>query len=237
VRDGRGRALLRAEGLVGRRMGQIPVPAPPTTRKETVVQTVKTPLPRVSEMVNATIAEVTRYPKEILVPEAHLEDDLGIESVKRVEILGVLASRLGIAAPQDPAFARVRTIGDVVAAAERMLDGPAAPPTVSPDPPRPAVESHVQLATASPGVTAARVAPVGPVTAATAFASPSVGSLTGRVALVIGSAHGVARPSHGISRAVARRHDEGRSTRRRLKTRPQRPSANSDTLPGSGTRK
>ena len=48
----------------------------------------------ISETVVATIAEVTRYPRSVLRREAELEDELGIESVKRAEILSVLTTRL-----------------------------------------------------------------------------------------------------------------------------------------------
>ena len=72
-----------------------------------------------SELVIATIAEVTRYPRSVLRPEAELEDELGIESVKRAEILGALGSKLGIAPPENGSLGGLKTIADVVAAACR----------------------------------------------------------------------------------------------------------------------
>jgi len=50
----------------------------------------------IGETVLATIAEVTRYPRSVLRLEAELEDELGIESVKRAEILSVLSTRLAL---------------------------------------------------------------------------------------------------------------------------------------------
>jgi NAD(P)-dependent dehydrogenase (short-subunit alcohol dehydrogenase family)/acyl carrier protein len=58
------------------------------------------------------IAETTRYPIEVLQPSAELENDLGIDSVKSVEIWSVLQQRLGL--PESDQKAQVRTIGDVL---------------------------------------------------------------------------------------------------------------------------
>jgi enoyl-[acyl-carrier protein] reductase III len=75
-----------------------------------------------AELVVATIAEVTRYPRSILLKEAELEDDLGIESVKRAEILGVLGQRFELPAPaQGAELVTLKTVGDVIAAVELAL--------------------------------------------------------------------------------------------------------------------
>jgi hypothetical protein len=42
------------------------------------------------DTVRTIFSEVTRYPLDILDPLANLEDDLGIDSVKRGEIFSVL---------------------------------------------------------------------------------------------------------------------------------------------------
>jgi enoyl-[acyl-carrier protein] reductase III len=54
----------------------------------------------VVNMVVDTIAEITRYPREILTPEARFDDDLGIDSLKRAEIVTALLNRFG-EAPSD----------------------------------------------------------------------------------------------------------------------------------------
>jgi NAD(P)-dependent dehydrogenase (short-subunit alcohol dehydrogenase family)/acyl carrier protein len=97
------------------------------------------------ETIVSIIAEVTRYPRDILKPDANLEEDLGIDSVKRTEILTVLGSRLGLPENQDGAGfpprgngngdsdaepVVPRTIGDLVAAVEtfvRQEQGQASP--------------------------------------------------------------------------------------------------------------
>lgn len=59
------------------------------------------------------IAETTRYPVDVLQPEAELENDLGIDSVKRVEIWSVLSQRLGLPDQKDTGGS-IRTVADVV---------------------------------------------------------------------------------------------------------------------------
>jgi NAD(P)-dependent dehydrogenase (short-subunit alcohol dehydrogenase family)/acyl carrier protein len=92
----------------------------------------------IREHVISVIAEVTRYPRDILLPGAHLEEELGIDSVKRAEVLAVLGSRFGIADRAEAAAVKHRTVGDVVRAVESYLQG--SPPAdtakpVSPAPP------------------------------------------------------------------------------------------------------
>lgn len=53
----------------------------------------------IEKTVLTVFAEVTRYPLEVLDPTAHLEDDLGIDSVKRAEILIALQKKFGL--PSD----------------------------------------------------------------------------------------------------------------------------------------
>jgi enoyl-[acyl-carrier protein] reductase III len=92
------------------------------------------PAEALEETVVAIIAEVTRYPRDILKLDANLEEDLGIDSVKRTEILVVLGTRLGIPENRNgPGFQQrsdgddapepviPRTIGDLVAAVESYL--------------------------------------------------------------------------------------------------------------------
>src|SRR5262249_32991864 len=52
------------------------------------------------KVVIDTIAEITRYPREILTPEARFDEDLGIDSLKRVDIVTTLLARFGDA-PAD----------------------------------------------------------------------------------------------------------------------------------------
>jgi acyl transferase domain-containing protein/NAD(P)H-dependent flavin oxidoreductase YrpB (nitropropane dioxygenase family)/NAD(P)-dependent dehydrogenase (short-subunit alcohol dehydrogenase family) len=49
------------------------------------------------EVLVAIVAERTGYPTEMLEPDLDLEADLGIDSIKRIEILGTLSEQLGLA--------------------------------------------------------------------------------------------------------------------------------------------
>jgi malonyl CoA-acyl carrier protein transacylase len=77
----------------------------------------------VSDAVVGVIGERTGYPVEMLDPDLDLEADLGIDSIKRAEVLGELAQRLGLAGAGGPGelgesvveeLARVKTISGIV---------------------------------------------------------------------------------------------------------------------------
>ena len=76
----------------------------------------------------AVVAEKTGYPVDLLRPEMALEADLGIDSVKRVEILSALEERLPrLAAARTGGVDRMRTLGDIVARLESAGCGTVAP--------------------------------------------------------------------------------------------------------------
>lgn len=66
------------------------------------------------------IADTTRYPKELLTPDADLESDLGIDSVKRVEITVALGEEFRLDLLDEERDSSVRTIGDVAAWVSRL---------------------------------------------------------------------------------------------------------------------
>ncbi|MBT2447632.1 SDR family NAD(P)-dependent oxidoreductase [Streptomyces sp. ISL-43] len=80
---------------------------------------------RSPEEVMDVIVEIvhtrTGYPRDMLDPELDLEADLSIDSIKRVEIIGALADRIGL--PQDPGgsaesaveeLSRIKTLRGIV---------------------------------------------------------------------------------------------------------------------------
>ena len=163
--------------------------------------------PAITETVIATIAEVTRYPRSVLRPEAELEDELGIESVKRAEIVAVLGRKLGLEPPNDGSIGQLKTIADVVAAVAQLMSAApgaplaAAPPAAAPGPipvPVPAVPA-VAPPPAAPALVRAFEAPA-PTPARPATTAPAVSSraapeaiFAGKVALVTGSGHGLGK--------------------------------------------
>lgn len=75
-------------------------------------------LARVVECVSAT----TRYPKQLLTADADLEVDLGIDSVKRMEIIVVLSEEFGLKLQDESRDAAIRTIGDVANWIDKLMN-------------------------------------------------------------------------------------------------------------------
>ncbi len=73
-------------------------------------------LPGVTNVLLATVSEKTGYPVEMLELEMGLDSDLGIDSIKRVEILSALQERLPAAPVIGPEqMGNLRTLGDIAA--------------------------------------------------------------------------------------------------------------------------
>ena len=71
---------------------------------------------RLAKALLDMVSEKTGYPVEMLELTSDMEADLGIDSIKRVEIMGALRAQFPALPQADPeAFAEVRTLGDVVA--------------------------------------------------------------------------------------------------------------------------
>ncbi|MCX4626409.1 type I polyketide synthase [Streptomyces sp. NBC_01443] len=107
--------------------------------------------PRSADEVMDVVLDIvhtrTGYPHDMLGPELDLEADLSIDSIKRVEIIGALADRIGL--PQDPdgsaesaveELSRLKTLSGIVdwvtshttAPATDTAPAPAARPAASP---------------------------------------------------------------------------------------------------------
>lgn len=76
---------------------------------------------QVKQDVLNVFAELTRYPFEILVDSADLEQDLGIDSVKRAEIFTALREKYHLPNPMGVAADELRTVGGVVRAIEGFV--------------------------------------------------------------------------------------------------------------------
>lgn len=88
-----------------------------------------------------SIAETTRYPKELLEPNADLEVDLGIDSVKRVEITLALGEAFDLNLMDEERDPNVRTIEDVANWVQRMADPQSQSATSPPVQSSPAAQS------------------------------------------------------------------------------------------------
>ena len=70
----------------------------------------------VAEVLLEVVGEKTGYPVEMLEMEMGLEEDLGIDSIKRVEILSALADRLpGLPEVSPDRMNDIRSLGEIVA--------------------------------------------------------------------------------------------------------------------------
>ena len=80
--------------------------------------------------IREIFAQVTRYPLEILAPEASLEEDLGIDSVKLGEVFAVLREKYDLAEKTEIPRENLRTIASISQALEQHLKSvaPAAAP-------------------------------------------------------------------------------------------------------------
>ena len=77
-------------------------------------------------IMTAVVAEKTGYPPEMLNPEMNLEADLGIDSIKRVEILSAVQDAAPDMPEVDPnALAKLQTLGEIVAHMQSLLGTPA----------------------------------------------------------------------------------------------------------------
>ncbi len=84
----------------------------------------------------AVVSELTGYPAEMLGMDMDIEADLGIDSIKRVEILSALEERsagLPSIAPED--MGRLKTLGQIVAHLSARASHAAAPAVESASPP------------------------------------------------------------------------------------------------------
>ena len=97
----------------------------------------RTPGPDLQDALTRLISERTGYPSDLIEPDLDLEADLSIDSIKRTEIVGVMASKAGIPAETNRSAIRdlvkartVRAIIDLLTrlAADAQADGQAAAP-------------------------------------------------------------------------------------------------------------
>lgn len=156
------------------------------------------------------IANVTRYPEELLTVNADLADDLGIDSVKNLEIVLALGEEFSLDLAAESRDPTIRTIGQVAEWIERLSASQLAQPALT--------EASELLAQPVSGVSqpdvtwhagqASQPAPHLPfedaldtaynTTVPTAVRHPTPAPkasqpLAGRIAFITGSGHGVGR--------------------------------------------
>jgi malonyl CoA-acyl carrier protein transacylase/short-subunit dehydrogenase len=92
-----------------------PVAAPVVQAAPAVVKSAAAPALDLQALMMTIVAEKTGYPVEMLGAEMELEADLGIDSIKRVEILSAMRERAPSLPEVKPAeLATLRTLGQIV---------------------------------------------------------------------------------------------------------------------------
>ncbi|WP_034485609.1 type I polyketide synthase [Actinomadura oligospora] len=184
----------------------VPVPAPAAVPEAspTPVPAPTAPVPepggpeRIREVVVATVSARTGYPADMLGTDLDLEGDLSIDSIKRTEIIGELADRLGLGGGDAPLdedvvadLARIKTIGGIADWLGVHLHGPAEAAEPS-EPVRAA--GRVEPAAVSEPVTPVSAVPGRYVVEPVAVPSPGGDgdSLTGRRVVLVDDGRGVA---------------------------------------------
>ncbi|MGY5136081.1 phosphopantetheine-binding protein, partial [Streptomyces nigrescens] len=122
------------------------------------------------DAVREIIHQRTGYPHEMLDAGLDLEADLSVDSIKRVEIIGALADRIGLPQDADGAMesaveqlARVKTISGIVDwIAAARAEPPPAPAEPAPAPDTPAAPT-APAALSTPAALTAPAAPTAPV--------------------------------------------------------------------------
>merc|ERR1719345_566915 len=76
-----------------------------------------------TRVVMEVLAAKTGYDTEMIEDDMELETELGIDSIKRVEILSEVQSRLNVEAKNVDALSRTRTVGEVIAAMINEIGG------------------------------------------------------------------------------------------------------------------
>ncbi|MFD3520078.1 SDR family NAD(P)-dependent oxidoreductase [Streptomyces sp. NPDC058653] len=108
-----------------------PAPAPARTEPAAVAEAGAAPSPTdpesVLSAVLAVVADRTGYPVEMIEPELDLEADLSVDSIKRAEIAGELAVRLGLpldASGELDGLSTARTAAGITGLLVERLTGP-----------------------------------------------------------------------------------------------------------------
>jgi acyl carrier protein len=118
--DGAGSARAVPPAHVAAVPASLAAPASPHPEAATVpapASRVTPPAPSVDleQIMLAVVSEKTGYPAEMLGPDMALEADLGIDSIKRVEILSAMRERApGLREVKPTELATLRTLGQIV---------------------------------------------------------------------------------------------------------------------------
>merc|ERR1711871_1391492 len=107
-------------------------PASPAREATTVSSAASAPAGgNATAVVMEVLASKTGYDLDMIEDDMELETELGIDSIKRVEILSEVQSRLGVEAKDVAALSRTRTVGEVISAMAKEMGGATSSPSAS----------------------------------------------------------------------------------------------------------
>lgn len=151
------------------------------------------------ERVQTVIARATRYPPEVLTEDANLENELGIDSVKMVEIFALLREEFGIGEERKIKRDEATTIGAIARLLETLTAVDKVPALSAPT--QPEVVVRIAAPASGPATVPAVVRHESPAVAAPSYmpivlprkdARPAA-TLTDKIVLVTGSGRGIGR--------------------------------------------
>lgn len=144
----------------------------------------------IESSVQQVFVEATRYPAEVLEPTAHLEDDLGIDSVKRAEILIALQKKFGLPPDLNVPPERLTTIRDIAEVISSVIQKAPPQPTSS----GAKIDSSQALPDSRSTTVTSTALPIKPAPQNGGRLIPAGHKpFTGKIALVTGSGHGIGK--------------------------------------------
>jgi malonyl CoA-acyl carrier protein transacylase len=99
---------------------------PPAPKPAAPAPAAAAPDPALTEGLLTVVSEKTGYPRETLELGMDMESDLGIDSIKRVDILGTMQTRFTLPRLAPEELAELRTLAQVVAHLQAAAPAPAA---------------------------------------------------------------------------------------------------------------
>ncbi|MFJ1646217.1 SDR family oxidoreductase [Streptomyces sp. NPDC088258] len=177
----------------------VPVPSAAAGNRAPAVAEAPPSASELEELLLSVVARLTGYPTEMLGVDMELEADLGVDSIKRVEILSAVRRQVGdVAAGDVGRLGKLRTLREIVEALTTATD-PVSP--VAPEPRSPA--ATVPPGAGPAGAGQATASTTAPATAAVPESpAPSVGSGAGpEAALTRLVQRAVESPAAGLAMA------------------------------------
>ncbi|MEI7772955.1 MAG: phosphopantetheine-binding protein, partial [Chloroflexales bacterium] len=129
-------AALTPSPAPSRGAGSLTPPLPPQREQGQGGEGDPGQLAQLTEGLLTVVSEKTGYPRETLELGMDMESDLGIDSIKRVDILGTMQTRFTLPRLAPEELAELRTLAQVVAHLQRAAAPVATPLTPSPAPSR-----------------------------------------------------------------------------------------------------